>query len=212
MQLTPDQKDTLTELVNIGFSRAAASLSELTGNRIVLGVPEVSIHQMHELTRLLESLACSSFATVHQVFKGTISGDAVLLLHPEGAVRLVNLVSNLPVKPDDRLDESSREVLAEVGNILLSACLGVFGNMLNVRVSFSVPHVEFDAMDTMLQTLTVDSEELHYALVLKTVFQLCNSTIQGHIIIVLGVSSLDRLLEAVAQLYKEPIAGFDESK
>ena len=33
MELTPIQKDALTELLNIGFGRAAASLSQLTGHR-----------------------------------------------------------------------------------------------------------------------------------------------------------------------------------
>jgi len=37
--LTDDQKDAVTELVNIAFSRTAAALSELTGNRVELTVP-----------------------------------------------------------------------------------------------------------------------------------------------------------------------------
>ena len=44
MTLTVDQKDAVTELVNIAFSRTAAALAELTGNRVELTVPEVSAH------------------------------------------------------------------------------------------------------------------------------------------------------------------------
>ena len=42
MILTTDQKDAVTELVNIAFSRTAAALSDLTGNRVELTVPEVA--------------------------------------------------------------------------------------------------------------------------------------------------------------------------
>ena len=39
MELTSTQQDALIELLNIGFGRAAASLSQLTGHRVVLDVP-----------------------------------------------------------------------------------------------------------------------------------------------------------------------------
>ena len=41
MQLTAVQQDALVELLNIGFGRAAASLSQLTGHRVLLEVPQV---------------------------------------------------------------------------------------------------------------------------------------------------------------------------
>ena len=43
MILTDEQQDILTELVNIGVGRAAASLSELVGKRIDLNVPKLVI-------------------------------------------------------------------------------------------------------------------------------------------------------------------------
>ena len=49
MILTADQKDAVTELVNIAFSRTAAALSELTGNRVELTVPAVSSHPIADL-------------------------------------------------------------------------------------------------------------------------------------------------------------------
>ena len=41
MKLTAVQEDALIELLNIGFGRAAASLSQLTGHRVLLEVPHV---------------------------------------------------------------------------------------------------------------------------------------------------------------------------
>ena len=42
MELTAVQQDALIELLNIGFGRAAASLSQLTGHRVLLEVPQVT--------------------------------------------------------------------------------------------------------------------------------------------------------------------------
>jgi len=44
VKLTELQTDAVTELINIAFSRAAASLSDLTRDRVDLEVPEVSVH------------------------------------------------------------------------------------------------------------------------------------------------------------------------
>jgi len=49
MELTPTQTDALTELINIGYARAAAALSDLTGHRISLEVPEVAVHVIPEV-------------------------------------------------------------------------------------------------------------------------------------------------------------------
>ena len=56
MELTIEQKDALTELINIGYGRAAAALSELTGYRITLEVPRVSMHEIQAIAPLLESM------------------------------------------------------------------------------------------------------------------------------------------------------------
>ena len=80
MELTPVQHDALIELLNIGFGRAAASLSELTGHRVLLEVPHVSIHPIQELKEALRAFVDDQVATVHQIFSGPVGGDALLVL------------------------------------------------------------------------------------------------------------------------------------
>ena len=129
MILTPEQKDSLTEMVNIAFSRTAAALSELTGNRVELAVPEVSSHPIASLLPALGRFVCGEVATVHQIFGGPVSGDAFLLLDVTGATKLVNLLTDAGA-PTGHMGASAKEVLSDVGNFLLNACLGVFGDLL----------------------------------------------------------------------------------
>ena len=49
MVLTDRQNDALAELINIAFSRTGAALSELTGQRVLLSPPSVSIHRTTDL-------------------------------------------------------------------------------------------------------------------------------------------------------------------
>jgi chemotaxis protein CheC len=198
-ELTVQQQDSLTELVNIAFGRAAASLSELTGQRVLLSVPRVTIHPINQLQVTLGQIIQGEVASVHQIFTGPVAGDAMLLLNLEGALALSELLTEDRV-PLNRLDASDREVLAELGNIILNACLGTFGNLLKVHISFSVPRMQVDALEGLLKSLVVDQQELRYALVVITDFTLKDSTVSGCLVMVLGVASLKKLLDAVEHL------------
>jgi len=194
MELTEHQKDALSELINIAFSRTAASLSELTGHRVLLDVPNVAIFPITELASALAEFLPAEVATVHQVFKGPVTGDALLLLNYDGAITLTDLLTDEQVR-SERLNTSAREVLTEVGNILLNACLGMFGNLLQVHVSFSVPRLHLETLDALLRSLVISSEGLRYALVVYTAFRLRDSAVRGFLVIALNVASLDRLIQ-----------------
>lgn len=196
MLLTTGQRDALTELINIGFGRAAASLSKLTGHRVQLEVPQVMMCPVAELSDALRPYISGEIASVHQVFSGPVAGDALLVLDQRSGGILKELLTNEPALPLS-IDASAREVIAEVGNILLNACLGMFGNLLKVQVSFAVPHVSLEGLEALVQSVVIEREELRYALVVHAGFRLKNSAITGYLIIVLSVASIDRLIRAI---------------
>lgn len=196
MELTSLQQDALIELLNIGFGRAGAALSELTGHRVVLEVPEVSIHPIEDLAPALREATSEDVASVHQIFSGPVAGDALLILNHTAAGILKQLLTDEPALPL-AVDASAREVLTEVGNILLNACLGTFGNLLEVQVSFSVPRISLDTLHGVLQSLTIGREGLRYALVVHAGFRLRDAEVRGVLVIVLSVASLDKLIRAV---------------
>lgn len=197
MVLTERQRDAISELINIAFARTGAALSELTGHRVMLNAPEVSVHPTAELPPALAKFIPGEIASIHQVFGGPVAGDALLLLNHDGAVHLTDLLTDGSSPPSGRLDESAREVLTEVGNILLNACLGMFGNLLDVRVSFSVPRLHLETLDELLDSLITSDTEPQYALVIYTAFQIRDSSVRGFLVMVLSVTSLDRLIQEV---------------
>jgi chemotaxis protein CheC len=196
VELTQIQQDALIELLNIGFGRAAASLSRLTGHRVQLEVPQVMICPVDELGDTLRPYIDGEIASVHQVFSGPVAGDALLVLDQRSGGMLKELLTNEPALPLS-IDASAREVIAEVGNILLNACLGMFGNLLKVQVSFAVPHVTLEGLEAVVESVVIEREGLRYALVVHAGFRLKGSSVTGYRIIVLSVASIDRLLRAV---------------
>ena len=196
MELTVVQQDALVELLNIGFGRAAASLSTLTGHRVLLEVPQVTLQDVEEVGEALGRVVQGPVASVHQVFTGPVGGDALLILDESGAAMLKELLTNEPALPLS-IDASAREVITEIGNILLNACLGTFGNLLKVQVTFAVPHLSIEHVGAILESLQIGREGLRYALVVHAGFRLRDTQVAGYMVIVLGVASLDRLIHAV---------------
>jgi chemotaxis protein CheC len=196
MILTEQQTDALGEFINIAFSRTASSLSEITGQRVLLDVPQVEIYPIEEIGGNIARFLPGDVASIHQPFNGAIAGDAFLILNYDGAVRLTDLLTDGNAQ-QAQLDESAREVLTEVGNILLNACLGMFGNVLQVRVSFSVPDLHLESLDELIGSLRKQREGLQYAIVVYTSFRIRESAVTGYLVLVLSVISLNRLIEEI---------------
>ena len=195
MELTDHQKDALTELINIGYGRATGALAELTGYRMTLEVPQVSIHEIDTIGPMLERLLSREVAGVSQRFSGPVSGNALLLLNVESALVLSRLLSDERWVPRN-FDSNAKEILTEVGNILLNSCLSVFGNLLQIQVTFAVPRLHIEQASRVLHVLTDESEEsLRYGLMIHTRFRAKAGDVTGYLVIVLGLASMGRLLQ-----------------
>lgn len=196
MILNDRQTDALSEFINIAFARTASSLSDISGRRVLLDPPNVGVHPIDELATEVGAFVHGDIASIHQMFSGEISGDALLMLNHDGALHLAALLTE--VSPDSKqLDTAAREVLTEIGNILLNACLGMFGNLLHVQVTFSMPRLHLESLANILKSVTIGKEELRYAVVVSTAFRVKDSEVSGYLILVLGVSSLERLVHGI---------------
>jgi len=158
----------------------------------------VAVLPVAQLDASLGRLASDKVASVHQVFSGPVGGDALLILDPVAASTLKELLTDEAALPLE-LDASSREVLTEVGNILLNACIGTFGNLLRVPVSFSVPDLDVASLRSVMERMIASGDAMRYALVVTAGFRLREASVTGYVVIVLTVQSLTRLLIAVEQ-------------
>ena len=77
--LTEIELDALTEMVNIGVNRAAASLREMVGEQVLLSVPKVTLVSRDRAIAILGENEITNLVGVHQVFEGEITGRAVLV-------------------------------------------------------------------------------------------------------------------------------------
>jgi chemotaxis protein CheC len=133
--------DALTELVNIGVSRAAVSLREMVGGQqVMLSVPNVIVVSRPQAIELLGRQEADRLIAVHQVFEGDIAGRALLIFPEANSLELVRAVTGGELSLEDII-ELEQEALAETGNVILNGCLATIANMLRRRLKMSLPEV-----------------------------------------------------------------------
>jgi chemotaxis protein CheC len=134
------ERDALTELVNIGVSRAAASLRKMVGAQVLLSVPAVEVVSRRAAATLLGERESETLVAVRQAFEGAFSGHAMLIFPEANSREIARAVSGGDLRPEELADLET-EVLAETGNVILNGCLAAIANMLHRPLSLSLPEV-----------------------------------------------------------------------
>ena len=138
--LTELELDALTEMVNIGVNRAAASLREMVGEQVLLSVPKVALVSRELAIATLGENEVTHLVGIHQVFEGEITGRALLIFPDTKSLELVRAVTGGEL-PLEEIIELEQEALAEIGNIILNGCLATIANMLQRNLKMSLPEI-----------------------------------------------------------------------
>ena len=196
--------DALTELVNIGVSRAATSLREMVGQEIVLSVPKVELLDRAHAVDILRRSGAAKLVAVHQVFEGDITGRAMLIFPEANSLEIVRAVAGRNLSIEDII-ELEQEALAETGNIILNGCLATIANMLERSLKMSLPEIlRGDA--THFFSLPPPPEAGDLVLFVYINFAVKDRDITGYIAMLMDMPSL-AALKMLLDEFIERIAG-----
>lgn len=198
MQLDAEQIDALSEIFNIGVGKAAAVMSQLIHDEVLLSVPRVSILTVNEAAQQLSAADVSMYA-VRQPFRGVFKGDALLIFPGNKSLEIVRIVADQHM-PGEALDAIEQDALAEVGNVMLSACIAALSDLLGSEFDLSPPTLDKGDSRTILGTRIQN----HLVVFLHIRFELLNSQIEGFVVFVLNTTSLESLRTAVNRLLGRP--------
>ncbi|HLB54648.1 MAG TPA: chemotaxis protein CheC [Gemmatimonadales bacterium] len=151
--LSPVERDALREVANIGAGHAATALSQMTGGRIMISVPEISLLQLEQLAQVVGPLDTPVAAVLMRVM-GDFTGTTVLVFRQESAHALCSLLLRRPASPSEAgFDPMEQSTVKETGNILCSAYLNALSDFLGMMLLPSVPEL---LVDSAVRALTPD--------------------------------------------------------
>jgi len=193
-KLDAEQIDALSEIFNIGVGKAAAAMGDLMHDEVLLSVPHVSIFTVSEAAQQLGS-AGSTMYGVRQPFRGVFNGDALLIFPGDKSLEIVRIVAGQAL-PGEDLSAIEQDAMAELGNVMLSACLATLADLLGNEFELSPPRVDVGDSRTILGTRIQN----HLVVFLHIRFELLSSQIEGFVVFVLNTTSLLALRAAVDRL------------
>ncbi len=197
--LSQDQKDALQEIANIGMGQAGASIARVLDEFVQLSIPRILVVPPQEVPAALASaVGDRTVSAVRQAFHSAMRGEAIVIY---GENRCNDLADLMGYERD--LDHSSeRELLLDVSNILVGACLGGIAEQLAMSIGFSAPSLLVDAVP-IEDLLTSCDISWDTALLVEVSFRLEQRSFACHLVMLLPESevaelatALDRFLEA----------------
>lgn len=196
--------DALKEIMNISFGSAAAELTEVMDVFVELNIPNVTALKQADIFKYIQN-DIPDFRDswiVEQNFHGTFGGSAYLI-YPYGIEKeLISLFQNHDTQPypSDELIELEKEVLMEIGNILIGACIGKIFDLMDSTISYLPPFItEGKNLQNFFDNNTENSSDI--AITMKTVFSLEGQKISGNMFLIHNQDSIPLLKEALKKIF-----------
>jgi chemotaxis protein CheC len=193
MDLNELQRDALGEIFNIGVGRAASSLSQIVNDTVLLSAPEVTLVHREDAAKVLLGSEFRQFSTVSQHFTGAFEAEAMLVFPETNALEIVRLMVG-PHMSVEELSEFEQEAMCEVGNIILNACMSALADLFHLSLNGTLPIHRFG--DTESLSFLEGSQE-QMVLVLQVDMTISQQRVQGHILFLLSVVSMQSLLDCL---------------
>lgn len=209
MRLSDLERDALTEFMNIGVSRSASSLRKMVDAEVVLSVPAIDIVPENTATRLLEQQGGHRLVGIRQRFEGSISGCSLLILTESKAAEFVRAILGKDMMAEEAAAMED-DTLTEIGNIILSCCLGSIANMVQRSLTMSVPELLRGSASTLLEIAEGCSGD-DYVLFVYVNFSIRERDVRGYIAITMDVPSLTAL-KALIREFIERVLGQDNTQ
>ena len=199
------QLDALTELVNLGVSRAAGNLAVMVREEVILSVPKVALMTRQDAIRTLGQRDSRSLVAVHQTFEGEIVGRALLIFPEERSLELVRSLVSSELS-NEEIIELEQEALAETGNVILNSCLATIANSLESRLKISLPEV-IRGESTRFFSLPPPPEAGSTVLFVYINFAVRRRNIEGYIAMLMDLPSLEALKKLLDALIRRTGGG-----
>jgi len=185
----PSRSDALSELVNIGMGRAGDALARLFNTFIQLSIPRLEFVEPARVSALITALVGTAgpVIAVRQAFSSRIRGEAIAIFPAAGCNALADLVGYS--------DVSSDELLLEISNILVGACVGALASQFSLALSFSPPSIL--ARAPVAELFETGQLPWKRALVAEVNFRVDDHAFCCHLLTFWPDSSIDVLIRAV---------------
>lgn len=193
-----DRLDILEEMVNIGLGRSSAAVADLLDVFVTMSAPKIlDISPNNILCYLTDEIGITEkVSMVRQIFRGDFCGEAIMIFPEWPESILINLADSFSDHSSLNCEIMQEEMLLELGNIILGACMGKIAELLDTMLSFSVPQIILKR-STISQLHSRNFGEERHILVIENVLSIDEKKIKFYLFIIVNSKSLSWLYQTL---------------
>ena len=198
LELCAIENDALVEIFNIGVGRAAAAMSSIVKEEVIMSVPAISFESRTHAALMLGANQSQRICGIRQHYAGAFNTEAILMFPEDKSLEIVRLMVGDVVSPEE-LGEMEQEAMSEIGNIILNSCMGILANIFERELQGSLPTYH---VGTSTQILT-EGDHVHTVdsavLMLHINFHIVKYQINGYVAFLLDIAALQDLQSHLAR-------------
>ena len=192
----PQQEDVLKELINVSFGLSASLIGDMLDIHAKLHIPEISNIAIANLDKKIVEVLEEKhdFYLTKQRFLGSFNGEVLFVFNTFSAQAFSNLLLQQEVKDEGDVKAS----ILELTNIITSACIGKFCEIIDGETIFKVPSIEKREISRMDEYAKIEGYD--NVIVIKTALDIEKENILGHMFILLNNQMLEQLKRTIDKL------------
>ena len=191
--------DILKEIVNIGASTAATSLSKMMGMTISVGVSQAELIPFSEMSATMDDPERPVLGILVQL-GGQIEGFVLMIYEIPDAVAVIGTLLEQHLSVTDNIEEMlvALEPMKEICNIMTGAYISAISSMTDLKISPSVPEMTIDmGMAIMNIPIMVYGQAADEVLVLSTSFGGKMEKLEGKFFLLPTIETFGKFREAL---------------
>ena len=198
MFFSEDHRDTLTELINISFGAATATIADLFDNFATLQVPSIEVTRFENIEKiLLGGFVTDDIYMTTQHFFGEFHGEILFFIDSNSSMNmhsaLWHIARDIVAKeiPDNEIKGS----VIEVCNILAATCVGRLAELLKTEATFSPPEIEESILSQVFHS--VHQKQYEHIIIIQTILEFQEVDVLGKLCVLISESVFDWLVGAL---------------
>ena len=197
--LSATQLDALREVANIGAGHAATALSTMTGQTIMISVPQLNIARLEEVPPQISGPE-EPVAAVMMHMLGDLTGRTLLVFPKPTAIRLSELMLRRPAGSSKDLGELEQSAIREAGNILSGAYMNALSDFMGMMLLPSPPSLAIDMSSAVMTTAYLQfGSDKDFVFCIESEFHMkdIGEQLRGFFLLLPDFGSLQAILRAI---------------
>lgn len=197
IMLTEAQRNALIEICSVGMTKSAKQLSVLLSSHIVITVPEINIFDARNVYQHKLFPVENILSYVYHEMSGDMLGRAVLVFQRSHATLLTrSVMCDVPQLSEQEIRACEQEAMLEIGNIIISSCMGAIVNRLSCTITLGLPKYDEDNIDRLLKMQLNDINNFSSEIILiETKLETFGQDISGKLLLILTLNSIMHLFD-----------------